>query len=283
MVDRALLVAVTRLWPKKVHQANGQPKETISSWAWTGTRIHRHRSAPETRWSWIRVSSTQFRSNLSQAASTSSNATLSVKITKTCKIHRVKMAVAIWASSSKRQTSTSSRQPRNRPKMEESPRLACQAAHTTTRWIDSARRSPSGRTSTQSSRRARPTRAPSSRPLTTSSSKRSNSIIRWWASKVKTVNRCSIHDLAEEFRTSCRATTTNKWCIRITTETDSLCRIVNRQHKASTRLITTSTSTAYQATQSIQLPIFLNSRIERRRLRKHSEDALCVHAHLCTV
>ena len=143
MAAPALSAAAIKLSPRKAHQASGPQKEMSNSWAWTETLTLRHPNAQATKWSWTKAWSTQFRSSLSQAESTSSNVTLSVKITKTYRIARVRRAlITQWVSSSRRQISTSSRPGRSRTRtMEAFQRLACQAAPTITKSIGSALKS----------------------------------------------------------------------------------------------------------------------------------------------
>jgi len=260
-VDRVPSAAVIKLWLRRARRASGQLTGMISSWAWTETLTHRHRSALATRWWWTKEAlSTQFKSNPSPAASINSNATLSVTITKTCRI-LTKMET-LWAWSSKRQTSTSSPPGRSSSKMAVFQRLACQATRMTTRRTVSARRSPSAKTSTLSSPPAPQTSLHSSRPLITSLSRRNSSITKWWANRARTVNRCSTRGPQAGYLTSCRVTITSKWCIQITILTANSCRIASKRPKASAQPITTSTSTAYQATLSTRLQTFLSSRIE---------------------
>lgn len=206
-------------------------QETITSSAWTETRIRRHPRETETRSFWIKEAlNCPFRSRASLEAWTNCRetqwATLEAEIHQTGN----KWCNPIWCKL-RDLISTSTLRIREKENVQwQTAILAWETLLETamrTRlpilWIDSVQRSVWVKTSTMSSRVHRATvamvvtdmaailhRITNSRLSTTSSSRRNSITTRWWVRIPKTVSRCWTKEEEVVSRTSCSPTSNSK-------------------------------------------------------------------------
>ncbi len=183
MVDLRLLDAAIKLLLKRVPPVSGLQTEESNSWAWIETRTRPLLKEIPIRLASIRVSNCQCRLSLS----TRCREILSVRTT-WGRATRTMGDTAVWCS--RRPTFMNSQLAASKLREQSQPLVCLETLMTTSRWIDSAPKYRSAKTSTRCLQVTKAIKAVSSKHLTTSWSKRNNSITKWWLKILRIASKC---------------------------------------------------------------------------------------------